>query len=128
MQPTPAGKTALEQILDGLKHDSILIMLGSGDPHLEQRLADIMVRYPHALLLRGYNESLAQQIYNSGDLFLMPSSFEPWGVVVHEHAAAGFPLLLSDAVGAGERFLEAPRNGTAFRARSAEHRHAVRPM
>jgi starch synthase len=54
--------------------------LGSGDPQLEDQLRDIMNRYPHALFLHGYNEALAQQVYDSGDLFLMPSSFEPCGI------------------------------------------------
>lgn len=49
-------------------------------------------------------------------VFLLPSTYEPWGVVVHEHACAGFPMVLSDAVGARERFLEEGRNGWTFRA------------
>ena len=49
-------------------------------------------------------------------VFVLPSTFEPWGVVVHEHAAAGFPLVLSDAVGAGERFLLDTVNGYRFEA------------
>ncbi|MEO8066693.1 MAG: glycosyltransferase family 4 protein [Flavobacteriales bacterium] len=47
-------------------------------------------------------------------VFVLPSSFEPWGVVVHEHACAGFPLLLSSAVGARERFLRDGENGHVF--------------
>ncbi|MDX9751815.1 MAG: glycosyltransferase family 4 protein [Flavobacteriales bacterium] len=43
--------------------------------------------------------------------FVLPSLYEPWGVVVHEHACAGLPLVLSSAVGAAERFLVEGRNG-----------------
>lgn len=46
--------------------------------------------------------------------FILPSTYEPWGVVVQEHACAGFPLLLSDAVGAAGRFLHVDRNGYSF--------------
>lgn len=53
-------------------------------------------------------------------VFILPSTYEPWGVVVHEHAVAGFPLLLSDAVGAGERFLKEEFNGTRFQAGNKE--------
>ena len=45
---------------------------------------------------------------------MLPSFYEPWGVVVHEHACAGMPLLLSSAVGAGERFLVEASNGYRF--------------
>lgn len=53
-------------------------------------------------------------------VFVLPSSFEPWGVVVHEFACAGFPLLLSEAVGARERFLEPGVNGAEFEAKDKE--------
>jgi hypothetical protein len=49
-----------------------------------------------------------------GGVFVLPSKFEPWGVVVHEFAAAGFPLLLSNEVGAAARFLKDGINGYRF--------------
>ena len=49
-------------------------------------------------------------------VFILPSLYEPWGVVVQEHAAAGFPLLLSDAVGSRHSFLKEGYNGFFFRA------------
>jgi len=48
--------------------------------------------------------------------FVLPSRFEPWGVVVHEYAAAGMPLLLSSEVGAKETFLRVGENGYEFEA------------
>lgn len=53
-------------------------------------------------------------------VFILPSLYEPWGVVVHEHAAAGFPLVLSDAVGARHRFLKEGHNGQCFVAGNKE--------
>jgi len=50
-----------------------------------------------------------------GGVFVLPSTFEPWGVVVHEFAAAGFPVLVSDACGASTAFLRNGYNGYAFR-------------
>lgn len=49
-------------------------------------------------------------------VFILPSRFEPWGVVVHEFAASGFPLLLSGPVGARDAFLKEGVNGFVFRA------------
>ncbi len=48
--------------------------------------------------------------------FILPSAYEPWGVVVHEQACSAQPLLLSDAVGARERFLHDGTNGHVFKA------------
>jgi glycosyltransferase involved in cell wall biosynthesis len=49
-------------------------------------------------------------------VFVLPSHFEPWGVVVHEFAAAGFPLICSDAVGSGSTFVENNFNGYIYKA------------
>ena len=52
-------------------------------------------------------------ILDSG-FFVLPSIFEPWGVVVHEFAASGLPLLLSNQVEAASVFLRLGYNGYSF--------------
>ena len=48
------------------------------------------------------------------DIFCLPSLYEPWGVVIHEFAAAGLPLLLSNRCGASTKFLIEGYNGFSF--------------
>ncbi|MDQ3099769.1 MAG: glycosyltransferase family 4 protein [Bacteroidota bacterium] len=55
-----------------------------------------------------------EKVLEQCGVFVLPSLYEPWGVVVHEHACAGFPLLLSSAVGSSERFLIEMENGNRF--------------
>ena len=43
--------------------------------------------------------------------FVMPSKKEPWGVVLHEMAIAGLPLIASLRVGAASHFLQNCVNG-----------------
>ena len=64
-------------------------------------------------------ETLTQQACESG-AFILPSRYEPWGVVVHEFATAGLPLILSEHVGARHQFLVSGLNGYTFRDNSAE--------
>jgi glycosyltransferase involved in cell wall biosynthesis len=47
-------------------------------------------------------------------VYILPSKFEPWGVSLHEFAAAGMPILTSKEVGAAEAFLESGKNGFIF--------------
>ncbi len=76
----PDSRTALEHLLHDLGPDNLLILLGSGDSELERQMFDV-ARHSHNLIfLRGYSETLAAPLYRSGDLFLMPSSFEPCGI------------------------------------------------
>lgn len=58
-------------------------------------------------------KDMPRVIKDSG-VFVLPSLFEPWGVVVHEFAASGFPLLVSNHVGAQSAFLESGENGFVF--------------
>lgn len=60
-------------------------------------------------------EEMSDIIEKTG-VFVLPSTFEPWGVVVHEYAAAGFPLLCSNEVGAASVFLKEHENGYSFKA------------
>lgn len=59
-------------------------------------------------------KDLAQELAGGG-IFILPSRYEPWGLVVQEFALAGFPLVLSQPVGAGDRFL-GPDNGLLIKA------------
>lgn len=66
---------------------------------------------------RGFVQAsdMPELLANAG-VSVLPSLYEPWGVVVQEHACMGLPLLLSDAVGARERFLRVGENGDVHRA------------
>lgn len=48
------------------------------------------------------------------DVFVLPSRRDQWGIVLHEFALLGFPLLSSSGTGATERFLIDGFNGLMF--------------
>lgn len=52
--------------------------------------------------------------------FVLPSRHDQWGVVIHEFAAAGLPLLLSENVGAKEVFFIENFNGISYTPNSVE--------
>ncbi len=71
---------------------------------------------------------LSSYVKNTG-VFVLPSFFEPWGVVVHEYAAAGFPIICSDQVGARTAFVENNYNGYIYKADSvAELKEAFKKI
>jgi glycosyltransferase involved in cell wall biosynthesis len=53
-------------------------------------------------------------------VFILPSHAEPWGVVIHEFAAAGFPIICSDEVGARTTFVEDNLNGYIYASGNVE--------
>jgi len=96
---TGDGRAALEGVLDTIGDDALLVILGSGDPGLEQFLTAASARRPGLLFLRGYSDALAQALYGAGDLFLMPSSFEPCGISQMLAMRAGQPCLVHQVGG-----------------------------
>lgn len=50
-------------------------------------------------------------LYRSCDVLVLPSTYEPWGVVVLEAAAAGMALVVSDVVGAAVEVVRPGANG-----------------
>lgn len=52
-----------------------------------------------------------QKFISECGVFILPSHYEHWGVVVHEFAAAGFPLICTTSTGAATMFLRENENG-----------------
>lgn len=77
----------------------VLWVVGDGPlrPHLEalaQREA------PGRVVWHGFvNQSRMPALLAAGDVFVMPSQDEPWGLAVNEAMAAGLPVVCADAVG-----------------------------
>lgn len=53
-------------------------------------------------------------LLSQADAFCLPSKNEHWGVVIHEAALMGLPLILSDSCYAGSHFLMEGYNGYSF--------------
>lgn len=97
--PAPNGKIALANMLDSLGEDGVFIMLGSGAAHYEAALTKLAGQYANFIFLNGYEETLSELLYHYGDLFLMPSSFEPCGISQLLAMRAGQPCLVGSVGG-----------------------------
>lgn len=72
---------ALQALPAALDKGARFVMLGSGDPALEQGFADLAKRYPDVAGVEfGFNEDLARLIQAGADATLVPSRFEPCGL------------------------------------------------
>ena len=94
-----------------------LIMLGSGDPKLEQIMSEAMARNPNLLFLKGYGHEVGELLYKLGDLFLMPSSFEPCGISQMLAMREGQPCLVHQVGGLKDTVIHLT-NGFSFRGSS----------
>jgi len=60
------------------------------------------------------NQTELPALYDLCDLFVLPSRFEPWGLVVNEVMNAGRPVIVSDQVGARPDLIRQGENGWSF--------------
>jgi glycosyltransferase involved in cell wall biosynthesis len=60
------------------------------------------------------NQSALPAYYRASDVLVLPSRFEPWGLVVNEAMACGTPCIVSDVVGAGADMIEGQETGLIF--------------
>ena len=107
------GATALDHLLTRLSDEGVFILLGSGDNKLEDFLTKIASKRSNFIFLKGYSEALSESMYSSGDLFLMPSSFEPCGISQMLSMRAGQPCL-AHSVGGLTDTITHNQNGFTF--------------
>jgi glycosyltransferase involved in cell wall biosynthesis len=60
------------------------------------------------------NQSALPAFYDLCDVFVLPSSFEPWGLVINEVMNAGKAVVLSDKIGCLHDLVEDGVNGRVF--------------
>jgi glycosyltransferase involved in cell wall biosynthesis len=94
--------------LEEQPHDWELWCLGTGEAW-DQRIQHEKIKH-----LGFVQPADMANIIGQTGVFILPSHFEPWAVAVHEFAAAGFPLICSDQVGAVTQFMEEEKNGFIF--------------
>jgi glycosyltransferase involved in cell wall biosynthesis len=84
-----------------------LVIAGTGpDEERLRRLAPARTRF-----LGHLERDELPAWYAAADALVLPSLSEPWGMPLNEAAAAGLPLVASDAVGAAHELVEPARNG-----------------
>jgi glycosyltransferase involved in cell wall biosynthesis len=109
------------------EHDNKWTLILAGEGPLKERIA--AENYPFVTIQNFISPSNLPQFYQRAGVFCLPSQGEHWGVAVHEAAAAGVPLLLSNSVEAGSLFLKDGFNGYSFESGDEEaFRRALKKM
>ena len=78
-----------------------------GDGHLKDNFKGIK-----GVIIKDFmtQRDLIKEMERAG-CFVLASVFEPWALVIHEAAAAGLPIIATDACGASPHFVVSGYNG-----------------
>ena len=92
--------------------DTSLLFVGSGP--LEEPLKAAAAGDPRIYFAPFQNQSLMPRTYSAGDVFVLPSHSETWGLAVNEAMCMARPVIVSDRVGCARDLVVPYQNGLIF--------------
>jgi len=107
------GREVLDTLLERLAGRGKLVLLGTGDEALQKACQRLAARHANFCFIRRFSLPLSDLLFENGDLFLMPSSFEPCGISQMLAMKAGQPPLVH-AVGGLADTVDDDEDGFAF--------------
>ena len=105
-------KAFAELVGDSRAH---LVIVGNGPLELHLRKMQQALGLTRVHWAGFINQSELPAYYRAADVMVLPSRFEPWGLVVNEAMACGTPCIVSSVVGAGADLVEGQETGRVFR-------------
>lgn len=112
--PLAAGEPSLHRVLEELRsRGAVFVLLGAGEPDYERFLVETSARFSNFVFLNGYSDEAARALYAHGDLFIMPSSFEPCGISQMIAMRHGQPCVVHGVGGLKDTVIDAV-NGFVF--------------
>ena len=101
--------SAFARAMDG---ESDLRLAIAGDGSLRPRIEAIAANADcHITYLGRLSGDDVLRAYLAADLLVLPSLFEPWGLVVNEAMACGLPVIVSDRVGCADDLVRHGQTG-----------------
>ena len=100
-------------VLEGGTWHLCIAGTGPSEKELVQSLPESIAEQVHWLGWVGYKD--LPGLYQASRCFILPSQFEPWGLVVNEAMAAGKPILVSTKCGCQPELCQEGINGYSFK-------------
>jgi glycosyltransferase involved in cell wall biosynthesis len=115
LQPWKRPEDLLRAFAAAGLEKAVLVFAGEGPLRatLEGQIEGLGLR-ERVRLLGFINQSQLPGIYKAADLMVLPSEYEPFGLVVNEAMCCGCPVLTSDQVGAVRDLIEPERTGFIY--------------
>ena len=104
----------LLKAFEPLKEKAVLAFVGDGELRsmLENYVQDRNIR--NIFFLGFKNQSELPKYYVIADTFVLPSSYEPWGLVINEAMCYGLPIITTDGVAASADLVRHGENGFIY--------------
>ena len=91
---------AFSKLPEAMRQEWVLMAVGGGNEQHYRELA-LHHQVPESVILLGHHQKVLP-FYQMADLFLLPTHYEPFGLVIFEAMACGLPSVVSRCAGAYE--------------------------
>ena len=91
-----------------------LAMVGSGEMEPGLRAMAQQLCLTNVCFTGFVNQSVLPRYYGACDVFVLPSTDEPWGLAINEAMCAGLPIVASSEIGCAPDLLRAGGNAFLF--------------
>lgn len=95
--------------------DSKFALLIVGNGELEFTVREKCKNNPNIFFMDFQNQSMMPILYRMGQVFILPSISETWGLAVNEALACGTPVIVSDKCGCSLDLIRSDENGYVFK-------------
>jgi glycosyltransferase involved in cell wall biosynthesis len=94
---------------------ALLVFAGDGPEHSGLQIEAAKLGIAQQVKFLGFvNQSQLPALYSAADVMVLPSSYEPFAVVVNEAMCCGCPVIVSDQVGAARDLVDPVRPDFVF--------------
>ena len=115
LQPWKRPLDLLEAFFSAAVPDAFLVFAGDGPQRAEIEDRARALGIADRVKVLGFaNQSQLPETYCASDLFVLPSDYEPFGMVVNEAMLCGCPVVVSDKVGAQFDLVKHGETGFVF--------------
>lgn len=104
----------LDAFQDLCRSTSNVVLLVVGDGSQRKKATAPSELNPTVRYLGRLESEEVLKAYNAADIAVLPSLFEPWGLVVNEAMASGLPVIVSDRVGCIDDLVKDGQTGLIF--------------
>jgi glycosyltransferase involved in cell wall biosynthesis len=111
------ARKGVDLLLDAFQRlgSAARLLLVGREAELPQLLAPLPASVRERITYAGFQPPEAlPSFFSQADVFVLPSRYDGWGVVVNQALGAGLPIICSDRVGAGRDLVEEEINGLHF--------------
>lgn len=115
------GLDILIKVINDIVHLKVnVIILGSGNPKIQESVLKIAKKFPWVKAEITYNEELAHRIYAGSDFIIVPSRYEPCGLIQMIAMRYGTLPIASSTGGLKDSILNG-KNGFLFKKGKSAH-------